>query len=93
MAEALSQLGVRRFGVATVQEGVLLREAGRREDIIVMGGILPGQVKDLVQANLIPVLSDADAMQALSQEIFTKHPPLPRSPQGGHRHETTGIRD
>ena len=77
MAEALSQLGIRRFGVATVHEGVLLREAGRLEDIIVMGGILPEQVKDLVQANLIPVLSDADAMQALSREISANIRPYP----------------
>lgn len=77
MADALSQLGIRRFGVATVHEGVLLREAGRLEDILVMGGILPGQVKDLVQANLIPVLSDADAMHALSQEISPNIRPYP----------------
>ena len=69
VAEALSQLGVRRFGVATVHEGVLLREAGRLEDIIVMGGILPGQAKDLVQANLIPALSDADTMHVLGSEV------------------------
>ncbi len=77
MADALSQLGIRRFGVARVHEGVLLREAGRLEDIIVMGGILPEQVKDLVQANLIPVLSDADAMHALSQEVRQEHIPYP----------------
>lgn len=77
MADALSQLGIRRFGVATVHEGVLLREAGRLEDIIVMGGILPGQVKDLVQANLIPVLSDADTMQALSREVVQENAPYP----------------
>ena len=77
VAEALSQLGVRRFGVATVQEGVLLREAGILEDIIVMGGILPGQVKDLVQANLIPTLSDADTVHALSREVSLNLRPYP----------------
>ena len=46
MAEALSQLGIRRLGVATVQEGIVLREAGILGDIIVMGGIFPWQVKD-----------------------------------------------
>ena len=77
MADALSHLGIRRFGVATVHEGVLLREAGRLEDIIVMGGILPEQVKDLVQANLIPVLSDDDAMHALSREVGQDKTPYP----------------
>ncbi len=77
VAEALSQLGVRRFGVATVQEGVLLRETGILEDIIVMGGILPWQVKDLVQANLIPTLSDADTVHALSREVSLNLRPYP----------------
>ena len=77
MADALSQLGIRRFGVATVHEGILLREAGRLEDIIVMGGILPEQVKDLVQANLIPVLSNTDTLQALSREVVQENAPYP----------------
>ncbi len=77
MADALSRLGIRRFGVATVHEGVLLREAGRLEDILVMGGILPEQVKALVQASLVPVLSDADAMHALSREVGPEKTPYP----------------
>ena len=77
IAEALSQLNVRRFGVATVQEGVFLRQAGILEDIIVMGGILPGQVKDLVQANLIPTLSDAGTVHALSREVSQDLRPYP----------------
>lgn len=77
VAEALSQLGVRRFGVASVHEGVLLREAGRLEDVVVMGGLLPGQVKDLVHANLIPTLSDADTLHALSREVSQHDRPYP----------------
>ena len=77
VAETLSQLGVRRFGVATVQEGVLLREGGILEEIIVMGGILPEQARDLVHANLIPTLSDTDTVHALSQAVSQHHRPYP----------------
>ena len=77
VAETLSQLGIRRFGVATVHEGVLLREAGIPEDIIVMGGILSEQLEDLVHANLIPALSDIDTAQALSQAVSRDLRPYP----------------
>lgn len=77
MAETLSQLGVRRFGVASVQEGVLLREAGMLEEIIVMGGILPEQVRDLVHANLVPTLSDAGTAHALDRAVSQHRRPYP----------------
>ena len=77
VAETLSQLGIRRFGVATVHEGVLLRKAGVPEDIIVMGGILQEQLEDLVHANLIPTLSDIDTAQALSQAVSHDLRPYP----------------
>ncbi len=77
MAEALSQLGIRRLGVATVQEGIVLREAGILGDIIVMGGIFPWQVKDLVHSNLIPTLSDTDTVNALSREVSQEMCPYP----------------
>ena len=87
VAKALSRLGIRRFGVATVQEGVALRDAGILEDLIVMGGILPGQVRDLIQANLIPTLSDADTMNALGREV-----PQPLRPYPVHVKVDTGMR-
>lgn len=77
VAETLSRLGIRRFGVATVQEGMFLREAGVREDIMVMGGILPEQTKDLVHANLTPTLSDIDAAHTLGQAVSQPLRPYP----------------
>ncbi len=77
VAETLSELGIRRFGVATVQEGVLLREAGMREDILVMGGILPEQIDDLVHAHLIPALSNVEVAHALSQAVSHDRRPYP----------------
>ena len=75
MAEALSQLGIQHFGVATVEEGVILREAGLSGTILVMGGLFPWQCKALINANLIPTLSDADIAHALSQQMSRKARP------------------
>ncbi len=77
MAEALSQLGIQHFGVATVEEGVALREAGLPGTILVMGGFFPWQCQALINANLIPALSDADAAHALSQRVPHQVRPYP----------------
>ena len=69
VAETLSRLGIRRFGVTTVQEGVALREHGIRESILVMGGVLPFQLSELIQYTLIPVLHDEDIAQGLVQGV------------------------
>ncbi|HET8760617.1 MAG TPA: alanine racemase, partial [Nitrospiria bacterium] len=48
VARAIEADGVRRFGVALVEEGRVLREAGVRGDIIVLGGFAPEQARDVV---------------------------------------------
>ena len=77
VAGALSQLGIQHFGVATVEEGVLLREAGIPGAILVMGGILPWQCRELINARLIPTLSDTDAAHALGQRVSSHTRPYP----------------
>ena len=58
IARTLSKHGVFRFGVATVQEAVSLRESGIQEEVIVLGGQFDCQVGDLLHHQLIPVISD-----------------------------------
>ena len=41
ITRALQQLAVHRFGVATVDEGVALRQAGIRDAIVVLGATPP----------------------------------------------------
>ena len=77
IAEALSQLGIQHFGVATVEEGVLLREAGLPGTILVMGGIFPWQCQALIHANLTPTLSDADTAHAVRQRTSHTDRPYP----------------
>ncbi len=69
VTRALQQLAVRRFGVATVDEGVALRQAGIRDDIVVLGATMPAQFRDLVAHRLTPVLYRADLVQAFAATV------------------------
>lgn len=45
-ARALARRGVRRFGVATLDEGVDLRRAGVRGQVLLLGGLEPRHVRE-----------------------------------------------
>ncbi len=77
IAETLAQRGITQFGVATIQEGVTLREAGLTGTIIVLGGIFPGQLQDLLHYQLMPVISDPALAQELGKTLSTNQAPLP----------------
>lgn len=70
VAHALARLGVSYFGVATVQEGVRLRQQGIRKPIIVMGGLLPDAISDLVSYRLLPVIANQDIAFHLSSYLL-----------------------
>jgi len=57
VARRLQKEGVDMFGVATVQEGILLREAGVYLPILILGPTLPPQEEALFHTNLTPVIS------------------------------------
>jgi len=59
--------GARALGVAMLQEGLTLREAGVCAPIIVLGPALPEQAEALVAANLSPVVSGTESIHALSR--------------------------
>jgi alanine racemase len=75
ITRTLAQEGVRRFGVATVQEGAQLRDAGVQGQILVMGGLLPAQVQDLLAYRLTPVIHEASVADALSTRLPAAQPP------------------
>jgi len=60
--------GIEYLGVALMEEGIELREAGIRGPILVMGGIFPGQEKDIVRAKLTPFLFDIKIARGLNKE-------------------------
>ena len=64
-ARVLSGEGVRRFGVATVEEGARLREAGIEGEVVVLGGVWPDDAADLVRHSLTPVVPTLDLLRRL----------------------------
>lgn len=66
MAEVLRENGVKTFAVATLQECIVLREAGAMEDIIMLG-LTPDMYADtIVKYNITPVVNSAANAKAIS---------------------------
>jgi alanine racemase len=66
VARHLAGLGAHMFGVALVEEGSDLRDAGITAPILVMGPVFPEQAEALVRANLTPVVYTLPVAKALS---------------------------
>ncbi|MEW6544138.1 MAG: alanine racemase [Nitrospirota bacterium] len=77
VSRTLAKLGVTRFGVATVQEGAALRDAGIEGTILVMGALLPHQFPQLFPHRLTPVLYSPDVADALVKEARSRLEPYP----------------
>ena len=88
IAKTLVELGVQRFGVASVQEGLTLRESGISYPILVMGGLLPSQLSELIEHRLTPVLSNNVIAQQFAE--FVLHSQL--TPYPIHLKVDTGMR-
>jgi alanine racemase len=65
VARALEAEGVGLFGVALVEEGLVLRAAGIGGEIVVLGGAYEGGWEALVENRLIPVVFRPEHLQAL----------------------------
>ncbi len=65
-AEVLRQNGVKTFAIATLQEAITLREAGAKEDILMLG-LTPDMYADtIVEYDITPVVCDSVNAKALS---------------------------
>ncbi|ADC88968.1 alanine racemase [Thermocrinis albus DSM 14484] len=64
---------VAAFAVACVEEGVELREAGVKKPILVLGGVLPEELEELVRWNLTPVVSHPSHLKALEGSFVKFH--------------------
>ncbi|MGE4545225.1 MAG: alanine racemase [Pedobacter sp.] len=77
VATALQTAGVQMFGVAIVEEGVALREAGVVCPILVLGGLYPGQEKELLHFGLVPTIFDMDVARRLNSAALSAKVVLP----------------
>lgn len=60
VAKTLEHAGCNFFGVALCEEGIELREAGVKSPIIILGGIYPNQIRDVIEYDLTPVIFDIE---------------------------------
>lgn len=65
VAPVLEALGVELLGVALVEEGLALRQAGVAAEILVLGGAYEGAWETLVEARLVPAVFREDHLTAL----------------------------
>lgn len=65
VAKALRHEGVAHLGVASVDEGVHLRQLGIDGSIVVMGGFYPEQVRILAEHTLTAVITEPAVLDAL----------------------------
>lgn len=69
VAKTLASAGSDAFGVATLEEGVELRQAGIVAPILLLAGVYLEQVEPLLTLRLTPVVHELDAMKRLDAEI------------------------
>lgn len=77
VAQALLSLGVKHFAVATLSEGVVLREARISAPVLVMGGIQPEDYPTAWAYRLTPVLYDASQLPLLARCVPRRLRPYP----------------
>jgi alanine racemase len=77
IAQALARHGIGRFAVASLDEGIALRQAGLSASIIVLGALFEDQVSDLIAHQLTPVVSDGRLLPALAKAAFSHPAPYP----------------
>ena len=77
ISRTLVQLGIPRLGVATLQEGIALREAGIRAPILVMGALFAKQFPDMIARRLTPLVYDRETAAGFAACVGSKPEPYP----------------
>ena len=77
IAQALARQGIGRFAVASLDEGIELRQAGLSAPIVVLGALFEEQMFDLVAHRLTPVVSDGRILPALAKAACSHPTPYP----------------
>ncbi|MBI5588253.1 MAG: alanine racemase [Deltaproteobacteria bacterium] len=66
VAGVLEALGCEFFGVAIAEEGERLRKNRIKSPIVLLGGVCPGQIRDIFELDLTPVVFDLTTAVALN---------------------------
>jgi alanine racemase len=76
-AKALVRQGVSRVAVVSIEEGIVLRQAGINAPIVILGPLFPEQFTELFAHQLTPVVSDAGMLTRLAQAASSLPTPYP----------------
>jgi alanine racemase len=76
MARAAEAEGVAHLGVATLHEGIQLRQAGCRLPIVALSPLLPSEIDEAVAHGLDPTVCDLEFARALSEAAAACGRPL-----------------
>jgi len=77
IAKACQQAGVFCLGVAAVDEGIELRKNGINAPIMLFSQGQPEEIPEIIQADLIPFISDTEFACALNERAKTEKVKLP----------------
>ncbi|MFA6321674.1 MAG: alanine racemase, partial [Candidatus Omnitrophota bacterium] len=73
VSTVLEKIGVNYLGVATTDEAVRLREYGIKTPILVLGSVLPDEVKVLVENDITLTLCSESLLDAIRKEAANGH--------------------
>ncbi len=77
VAQTLAPLDIFGFGVASVSEGILLRNNDIHSPILIMGPLLEDHLKDVIAYDLTPVISRPDIYHQLLALLPPETPSFP----------------
>ena len=87
VSRGLLASGIGRLAVASVQEGIALREAGINADILVLVDLFDKQAGDLIAYRLTPVITEQRFLPALAEAAAASG----QQPFGIHVKVDTGM--
>lgn len=73
VSKRLERLGVDYLGIASIDEGIALRNAGIKTPILVLSTVLPNDAKPVIAYNLTQTVCTKELARALSSEAVKKN--------------------
>lgn len=75
VARTLENLGIKRFGVATFEEGLELREKGIRSEIYILDGLM-GPIEQYQSQRLYPVIACLEQLNEMTSYLSDDNRPM-----------------
>ena len=72
IAKVFVRNGIRHLGVALIEEGIELREAGIKASIVALGGLFESQIPEIIKYNLTPVVYQRGFLHGLAKAAGRK---------------------